>query len=350
MYREGERGEDTPCSFTSGRNEEEMKRNPEKQNQKKREVKGHRGKVTGCSGSIAEVAAVYEPLSAVFEAGTRLWCAMLCKRHDTCRLAMFVIGDGTTKCTGFKFRTITDVTAVSNLNTSSTTTPDPITYSFNYTTPSTGNQSILVSAVTNQPPLDVYATGQQPATSAPSSEATVTVPTATTAWKLDSCQLYLMQGHGGCLATCHHHSSVHKGLFTSAGLQTSLLAAIASRESRSGYLIEATKGYGRGGQAYGIMQCDLKRSGLPCTSAPWNSCAHIDMMTGRALVPYIRQVVKKRPTWSPVRQLQGGCSAYNTYGDVNLNGVDYLDVGTTDGDYSNDVYARAQYYYSRGYR
>ncbi|KAH9510363.1 hypothetical protein Btru_042896 [Bulinus truncatus] len=148
----------------------------------------------------------------------------------------------------------------------------------------------------------------------------------------------------------NRYRACYKTVADKYGLQTSLLAAIASRESRSGYLIEATKGYGRGGQAYGIMQCDLKRSGLPCTSVPWNSCAHIDMMTGRALVPYIRQVAKKRPTWPPVRQLQGGCSAYNTYGNVNLNSVDYLDVGTTDGDYSNDVYARAQYYYSRGYR
>ncbi|KAK6966141.1 glycine glutamate and proline-rich protein [Biomphalaria glabrata] len=130
-------------------------------------------------------------------------------------------------------------------------------------------------------------------------------------------------------------------------IQASVIAAVASRESRGGSLLEKTNGYGDGGKAYGIMQCDIKNSGLPCTSVSWNSCAHIEMMTG-ALIAKINEVKRKFPNWPAERQLQGGVAAYN-FGSKNVQSWSGLDVGTTNNDYSNDIIARAKYLYSIGW-
>ncbi|KAH9513894.1 hypothetical protein Btru_031686 [Bulinus truncatus] len=73
-------------------------------------------------------------------------------------------------------------------------------------------------------------------------------------------------------------------------IQASVIAAIASRESRGGKYIEKTNGYGDSGKAYGIMQCDKNTSGLNCTSVKWNSCEHIDMMINKILINFIKQV------------------------------------------------------------
>ncbi|KAH9513893.1 hypothetical protein Btru_031685 [Bulinus truncatus] len=131
-------------------------------------------------------------------------------------------------------------------------------------------------------------------------------------------------------------------------IQASVIAAIASRESRGGSYIEKTNGYGDSGKAYGIMQCDIAKSSLPCKSVPWDSCAHIEMMTGRALIPFIKQIQQKKPTWPAERQLQGGVAAYN-FGPGNVRTWEGLDIGSAGNDYSNDVIARAQYLYSNGW-
>ncbi|GFN85932.1 goose-type lysozyme 2 [Plakobranchus ocellatus] len=97
-------------------------------------------------------------------------------------------------------------------------------------------------------------------------------------------------------------------------IQASVIAAIASRESRGGALLYKTNGYGDFGRAFGILQCDLKHSGLPCLSCIW---------------------------YSGVAAYNKGVSRVNSWPDV--------DRGTTHNDYSNDVIARAQYLYRLGW-
>nr|QFQ61174.1 Lysozyme [Conus magus] len=128
-----------------------------------------------------------------------------------------------------------------------------------------------------------------------------------------------------------------------------VIAGIASRETRGGAIIERTGGWGDNHNAYGIMQCDGGASGLGeevCTRYLWNSCEHINMMVEILLVPYIRTIQSKHPSWAPEQQLQGAVSAYNA-GTGNVRTFDRMDVGTTGNDYSNDVMARAQYLVSR---
>ncbi|KAH9510386.1 hypothetical protein Btru_043006 [Bulinus truncatus] len=131
-------------------------------------------------------------------------------------------------------------------------------------------------------------------------------------------------------------------------IQASVIAAIASRESRGGKYIEKTNGTGDNGNGYGIMQCDINTSGLNCTSVKWNSCEHIDMMTNKILINFIKQIQKKFPKWLAERQLQGGVAAYNM-GVGKVRTWEGLDVGSTQGDYSNDVIARAKYLFSIGW-
>ncbi|CAG5128305.1 unnamed protein product, partial [Candidula unifasciata] len=131
-------------------------------------------------------------------------------------------------------------------------------------------------------------------------------------------------------------------------IQASLLAAIASRESRGGRLLYATGGYGDNNNAWGIMQCDLRYSGLNCKQCPWDSCCHIEMLTSQTLVPFINQIHNKFPSWSQDQALQGGVAAYNQ-GPSNVNSWAGVDAATTGRDYSNDVIARAKYLHSHGW-
>merc|ERR1712121_119101 len=73
-----------------------------------------------------------------------------------------------------------------------------------------------------------------------------------------------------CYVQAGHNNCVHPAV----------IAAIASRETRGGAVIERTNGWGDNHHAYGIMQCDGGASGLgsQCQQYPWDSCEHIDMM------------------------------------------------------------------------
>merc|ERR1712154_77060 len=119
-------------------------------------------------------------------------------------------------------------------------------------------------------------------------------------------------------------------------VQASVIAAIASRESHAGRLLDSTGGYGDGGNAWGIMQCDLYTSGMDCKKCPWNSQCHINMMTHDKIIPDIAAVGRKHPSWSLEQRLQGAISAYNA-GLGNVQTWSGLDRGTTHNDYSNDV-------------
>ncbi|KAH9495885.1 hypothetical protein Btru_015341 [Bulinus truncatus] len=150
------------------------------------------------------------------------------------------------------------------------------------------------------------------------------------------------------LQSLNKYKSCYQNVADSVCIQASVIAAIASRESRGGSWINRTRGYGDRGRAWGIMQCDIKHSGLPCTSVPWNSCAHIEMMTKKLLIPFIKQVQKKFKKWPSYRQLQGGVAAYN-FGVSNVQSWKGLDDGSTGNDYSNDVIARAKWLYAKGW-
>ncbi|RUS83812.1 hypothetical protein EGW08_008424, partial [Elysia chlorotica] len=117
-------------------------------------------------------------------------------------------------------------------------------------------------------------------------------------------------------------------------IQASVIAALASRESRGGKLLYSTGGYGDGGRAWGILQCDTLASGMNCKACDWDSCCHIRMMVSQLLVPNIDAV--------------SGVAAYN-FGVSNVQTWGGLDKGSADDDYSNDVMARAKYLYNHGW-
>ncbi|PVD35806.1 hypothetical protein C0Q70_02772 [Pomacea canaliculata] len=120
----------------------------------------------------------------------------------------------------------------------------------------------------------------------------------------------------------------------------SVIGGLASRESNGGDSLK--DGYGDNKQAWGILQCDLKTSNLPCKTCGAYSCCHIEMMVSKVLVPFIQKVKKDHPSWKPEQQLQGGVAAYN-FSPNDVRTWERLDVGTANGDYSNDVMARAQF-------
>ena len=135
----------------------------------------------------------------------------------------------------------------------------------------------------------------------------------------------------------------HKDKFKEAGRQfglpPALLAAIASRESRGGNVLDA-KGEGDNGHGFGLMQVDdrnpfpIQRDGGPA------GLAHIIQATG-ILRDKLTAARRRFPNLSEVEQLVVAVSRYN--GGKGLPPPN-SDRGTTGGDYMNDVWARARFY------
>jgi hypothetical protein len=73
-----------------------------------------------------------------------------------------------------------------------------------------------------------------------------------------------------------------------------------------------------------------------------SSIAHI-IDAGRIFLIELKQVKKDHPDWSQEYQLKGAVAAYNM-GAKNVQTISGMDNGTTGGDYSNDVIARAQFF------
>lgn len=122
-------------------------------------------------------------------------------------------------------------------------------------------------------------------------------------------------------------------------LPPALLAAIASRESRGGAALR--KGFGDAGNGYGLMQVDKRFHKLEGLDDP-AGLPHIRQATS-ILASYRDEMAKKHPDWHDERQLQGAVAAYNC-GVKNVQTLEGMDKGTTGDDYSNDVWARAQFY------
>lgn len=136
---------------------------------------------------------------------------------------------------------------------------------------------------------------------------------------------------------------LHKAKFELAArmfdLPPALLAAIASRESRGGAVLDS-KGEGDGGHGFGIMQVDnrnpfpIKRDGGPAGQSHINQATEI-------LRNKLKAISQKFAELSGVEQLEMAVSRYN--GGKGLKPPD-SDTGTTGGDYMNDVWARARFY------
>jgi Flp pilus assembly pilin Flp len=117
------------------------------------------------------------------------------------------------------------------------------------------------------------------------------------------------------------------------GIPPAILAGIASRETR-GRPIGSNNSAG----AWGLMQV---LNGSRCNCEPGSS-EHIDQ-AARLLRSKLDEVRAAHPDWTPAQQMRGAIAAYN-FGSRNVQTIERMDVGTDNGDYSADVWARAQYY------
>lgn len=142
--------------------------------------------------------------------------------------------------------------------------------------------------------------------------------------------------------TDHSRVMSNKEKFKKAGkefnLPPALLAAIASRESRGGNVLDRN-GWGDGGNAFGIMQVD-KRFHRVVIEGGSDGQPHIDQATG-ILKTKLEEVGREFPSLSDSQELQTAVSRYN--GGQRLAAPN-SDRGTTGGDYMNDVWARGRYY------
>ena len=126
-------------------------------------------------------------------------------------------------------------------------------------------------------------------------------------------------------------------------LPPALLAAIASRESRCGNVLDR-HGFGDGENAFGIMQVDQRSHNLEGLPDP-RSQGHIDQAAG-ILADSFEQAQRRFADQPPARQLQAAVAAYNC-GMVKVQSPADADTHTTGQDYSNDVWTRAQFYAER---
>ncbi|MCB9642138.1 MAG: transglycosylase SLT domain-containing protein [Myxococcales bacterium] len=141
----------------------------------------------------------------------------------------------------------------------------------------------------------------------------------------------------------------HKDKFEELGqkydLPPAVLAGIASRETRGGAILDK-QGYGKyDPNGYGLMQVDKQHHTVQGTDNP-ASMEHLDQATS-ILSDFHNQIKDAHPDWSPEQQLQAAVASYNK-GPSSLRKEsaqpENFDRGTTGGDYSNDVLARAQHF------
>lgn len=126
---------------------------------------------------------------------------------------------------------------------------------------------------------------------------------------------------------------------TKFGVPAAVLAAIASRESRCGNVLD--NGWGDNDNAFGVMQVDKNYHRVQGTPDP-KSLEHIEQATG-IFADCLEQVEQKHPDWEAPYILKGAAVAYNAgIGTVQTKAG--MDIGTTGNDYGSDVMARAKYY------
>lgn len=134
----------------------------------------------------------------------------------------------------------------------------------------------------------------------------------------------------------------HKSDFIKAAeatdLPPALLAAIASRESRGGAVLDA-RGRGDSGNAFGIMQIDFRFHRPEVEDGP-AGFAHI-LQAAEILQEKLKGVQRQFESLTDSSDLQTAVSRYNG---GSGHAAPNSDQGTTGGDYCNDVWARARFY------
>ncbi|XP_045903012.1 lysozyme g-like [Micropterus dolomieu] len=153
------------------------------------------------------------------------------------------------------------------------------------------------------------------------------------------------------LIEMNNYKSIIKNVAHQKGVDPALIAAIISRSCRAGKTLMGGWGcYDEKRQkynAYGLMQIDVNPHGGGHTpKGSWDSEEHLCQATD-ILIHFILRIKHAFPDWSKEQQLKGGIAAYNA-GDGNILSYEEVDAGTSCGDYSNDVVARAQWYKSNG--
>ncbi len=133
----------------------------------------------------------------------------------------------------------------------------------------------------------------------------------------------------------------HRGLIERVAadfdLPPALFAALISRESRAGLLLDS-EGRGDRGNAFGVAQVDRRFHVQRTEGGPWGE-AHLRQAAG-ILDGYKAQVEARHPSWQEEQQLRGALVAYNS-GISNVQSIERMDIGTTGDDFSADVWARA---------
>jgi soluble lytic murein transglycosylase-like protein len=115
-----------------------------------------------------------------------------------------------------------------------------------------------------------------------------------------------------------------------------LLAGICSRETHGKSVV------GDKGNGIGLMQIDKRSHKFARSEEALTPDKNIDV--GAAILStYLYQLSKdpKKKEWQPVYLLKGAVAAYNS-GVKNIVTIERMDVGTTGGDYSSDVWERAK--------
>ncbi|XP_078700603.1 uncharacterized protein LOC144927183 isoform X1 [Branchiostoma floridae x Branchiostoma belcheri] len=130
---------------------------------------------------------------------------------------------------------------------------------------------------------------------------------------------------------------------TDKNMDPAIIAAIISRESRAGNVLDAN-GWGDHGNGFGLMQVD-RRYHTP-VGEPY-STEHMKQAT-QILIDTINCVKDEHSDWTAEMALKGGISGYNA-GCDNVQTYEGMDVGTTFDDYANDVVARAQWLRGQGF-
>jgi hypothetical protein len=125
-----------------------------------------------------------------------------------------------------------------------------------------------------------------------------------------------------------------------ADLPPALLAALASRESRCGNVLDHS-GFGDGGNAFGVLQVD-RRFHVPAGLPDPTSQSHINQASG-ILKAFLTETTTRFSSASAARQLQAAIAAYNC-GVGHVVSLETADAVTTGHDYSNDVWERAKFY------
>lgn len=124
-----------------------------------------------------------------------------------------------------------------------------------------------------------------------------------------------------------------------------LMLALGSRESHLGTILgqgNNKAGWGDNNNAFGIFQVDKRHHTIKGQLDPF-SWEHIDQAM-EVFADFRRKIQIKHPSWSQSNILKGACVAYNS-GVSNVRTIEGMNLGTTGGDYGDDVIARAQKFF-----